>query len=208
MLEFVRALHEAFHTESRWLFVLYMGITFALAFGVLGSALAYVVDTGYQRSLREQKEATANRAPGSIIIRDMAEEDRLRSENKRLQTLLDTRKTDEAIQARARGIQQKLSGFIQTGIALRSEWLQRMGQSAESQRQEVGRIQAWQKSVEDYLKTIPRGDVYAIRFQNQTRGMVGYPEGINVTLAGWWDMLSSDLSRLNEFLTDPDLGKP
>jgi hypothetical protein len=31
--------------------------------------------------------------------------------------------------------------------------------------------------------------------------------GINVNVGGNWDLLLSDLVRLNEFLVDPDLGK-
>jgi hypothetical protein len=55
MLEFVQAIHEAFSTQSKWAFVFYCAGAFAiLAFIVVGF-LAYIVDSGYQRKLQEQR---------------------------------------------------------------------------------------------------------------------------------------------------------
>lgn len=55
MLEFVRLFHEAFHTESRWVFVLSMALGSALVFGIAAGGLAFVVDTAYQRKMRQER---------------------------------------------------------------------------------------------------------------------------------------------------------
>ncbi len=105
-------------------------------------------------------------------------------------------------------IQEKLSDLITQGIALRNGWLKTVGGPEEVQHQSALPIQLWHRAVENYLKTIPRGSIYVVRFQNQVSASGSYPNGISVRLAGTWDILMSDLARLNEFVVDPDLGKP
>jgi len=106
-----------------------------------------------------------------------------------------------------RSIQSKIAAFIKTGNDLRGEWTKRLGGAEQVQRQSAIAISGWHKSVEDYLTTIPRADVYVARFQSRLRPSGSYPMGINVNVGGNWDLLLTDLVRLNEFLVDPDLGK-
>ena len=195
VLEIVQALHEAFHTDSRWLFVLYIALTFAL----LAAALAYVVDSGYQRRLKEQRQSHQS-VP--TFIRDTAEEERLRVEVNRLKKELNDRNTLK------RNIQAKLADFMNQGNLLRDDWQKSMGSTVEVQRAHAKSIEDWHLNVESYLRTIPRGKIYVTKFHNQIRGMGSYPVGINVEVGGAWDTLMSDLRRLSEFIGDPELGNP
>lgn len=52
MLEFAKAVHEAFRIESTWGFVLLMAGMFALFFGLVGGGLGYLVDRQYQNSIK------------------------------------------------------------------------------------------------------------------------------------------------------------
>jgi hypothetical protein len=198
LLEFVQALHEAFHTDSRWLFVLDIGLTFALAFGLLAAGLAYVVDSGYQRKLREQNETPST----PLVIRDTAEEQRLREENARLKEELSLRNELQ------RTIQGKLAEFSSQGTNLHSQWVKRLGMPVDVQRESANAIAVWHKKVENYLGTIPRANLYLTKFRNPTTSTGSYPVGINVELAGWWDVLENDLRRLSEIIDDPNLGRP
>jgi hypothetical protein len=107
-------------------------------------------------------------------------------------------------EARRRGILDKLAGFIQTGNKLREG----MNSTDETlQRRAAMQIPVWHKTIEEYLQTIPRGNIYFAEFQNQILNSM-YPYGLKITDGKeLWDMLVSDLSRLNEFIKDPDLGK-
>jgi hypothetical protein len=105
-------------------------------------------------------------------------------------------------------IESQLASFIRKGNDLRSEWQKCLGSAEQVQRQPALAISGLHKAVGEYLNSIPRGSIYFARFQNQLRSSGSYPEGINVRIAGNWDLLHSDLARLNEFLLDPDLGKP
>jgi diguanylate cyclase (GGDEF)-like protein len=102
----------------------------------------------------------------------------------------------------------KLSGFIVEGAELRNNWRARLGQAESLQKESAEAIPAWHKKIESYLKTIPRGDVYAARFQSAMKSSGSYPVGISLRLAGTWDLLMSDLAELNEFIRETDLGKP
>jgi hypothetical protein len=194
MIEFVQALHAAFHTDSRFLFILYI----ALGFGLFGAALAYVVDSGYQRAIRERVQSQ----PVVTVVGDTAEENRLRNEVEQLSAQLKAR-TDLQ-----HSIQDKLNAFVQQGLDLRKTWISRLNGPEAVQRQSAEAVQKWHQDVENYLRTIPRGSIWLGRFRNQESGLTGYPIGMNMNLSGWWSVLLSDLSRLNEFITDPDLGKP
>jgi hypothetical protein len=105
-------------------------------------------------------------------------------------------------------ITTKLGKLIEKGNSLRDTWSQHLGGPEEVQRQSVLAIQGWHKEVEDYLNAIPKGSIYLARFHNRLAASGAYPTGINMNMAGYWDLLQSDLTRLNEFLTDPDLGTP
>jgi hypothetical protein len=49
MFEIVRAIHQALHTESTWIFV----IVISLASGLVGGGTAWIVDRQYKNSLRD-----------------------------------------------------------------------------------------------------------------------------------------------------------
>jgi hypothetical protein len=120
VLEFVQLLHEAFRTESKWLFVLYVGLGSALVFGILAASLAFLVDTGYQRSLQDHQKATISHPapPPPTIIRDTAEENRLRGEVQQLNGLLDTQKAEEAAKKKREEIRTQLGNLLTENRAL------------------------------------------------------------------------------------------
>jgi hypothetical protein len=91
---------------------------------------------------------------------------------------------------------------------LRSEWEKCLGSAEPVQRQTAHAISGWHKAVEGFLSTLPRGSIYVVRLQSRLKSSGSYPIGINVNIAGNWDLLHSDLTRLNEFLLDPNFGKP
>jgi hypothetical protein len=127
MLEFVQLLHEAFHTESRWLFVLYVGLGSSLVFGILAAVLAFVVDTGYQRSLQEQHQNAASAqltSPPPIVIKDTSEENRLRNEIQRLNSLLSTQKAQEATKRKREEIRTQLGNLMRESRAIMNSCLQ------------------------------------------------------------------------------------
>lgn len=195
VLEFVQALHAAFHTNSKWLFIFYIGLIGFLLFSLLG----YVVQAGYERELRER--AVLSIPPQTVVVKDAAEEDRLRAENAELKAQLD----DRANRSR---IQKQLGVYVDKGLALKNNWAKVLGQDENAQRPCAIAIEKWHKDVEGYLGTIPQGQTYLTRFRIQARSTGVFPVGINFNLSGAWERLDSDLSRLNEFITDPDLGKP
>jgi hypothetical protein len=104
-------------------------------------------------------------------------------------------------------IQSAVAAFIKKGNDLRDDWEKNLG-GVEVQSQKAGAVSVWHKTVANYLSTIPRGNIYVTRFQNRIRPSGAYPAGINISMAGHWDLLQSALTRLNEILLDPDLGKP
>ncbi len=107
-----------------------------------------------------------------------------------------------------RGIQEKLGAFVAQGVAIREGWLKVVVGPEDAQRQSAIAVQKWHTDVANYLHTIPRGTIYLVRFQNQLRPSGSYPIGMNMNVGGNWDLLMSDLARLNEILTDSDLGSP
>jgi hypothetical protein len=196
MFDIVKAFHEAFHTESTWAFVLPVAAMFA----IMSGSLAWVIDKGYKKSLLE-------RPSEPIIVRDTAGEDALRQENNRLRQQLDDRQEQQRIAERRRSIQLKIAEFLVEANTVRAGWLDSLNQPPAKQFSNVEITHAWHRKVEDYLKTIPRGTVYAARFNNQIRAAGSYPIGITANIAGHWDLLMSDVARLNEIMNDPDLGR-
>lgn len=115
----------------------------------------------------------------------------------------------EAIRKKQTEIRDRLSELVTEGVHFRDEWQSaiRANQSELLQRPLVGRIQKWHYQIGEYLKTVPRNSAYLARFQAGVRGPNSYPVGIFMNQAGTWDQLMSDLTTLNEFIADPDLGK-
>ena len=91
-----------------------------LLFGLLAAVLAYVIDTGYQRLLREQRGSASN----PIIFRDTAGEDRLRSEIQRLNALLDTKKADEEARRKRGQVRTHLGSLLNEARATMRACLQ------------------------------------------------------------------------------------
>ena len=106
-----------------------------------------------------------------------------------------------------RAVQKRISQFISSGNSLRNRWVPNAF-SPDQQRAWASSVSDWHRSVEAYLKTIPRGDIYLVRFRNQVGTLHGYPGATTPEGFKGWDMLMSDLTRLNEFLEDPELGAP
>lgn len=69
-------------------------------------------------------------------------------------------------------------------------------------------VARWHGVVRSYLGTLPRGRAYQARLDILGTRQGTYPSGITLAVAGWWTQLQSDLARLNEFIADPNLGKP
>jgi len=71
-----------------------------------------------------------------------------------------------------------------------------------------GEVPYWHAKIENYLRTLPRKDVYMAKLNSAHRTDFGYPIGINMKVAGNWDLLLLDLTSLKDFMDDPDFGKP
>lgn len=107
-------------------------------------------------------------------------------------------------------IRNHLIGLITKGVQIRDEWDKTIGtgQTEQQQASHVDAVKKWHSEILTYLKTIPRSEIYLARFRAGTRTSNTYPVAIFSSQAGAWNMLMTDLEKLNEFLTDPDLGKP
>jgi hypothetical protein len=99
-------------------------------------------------------------------------------------------------------VREDLSRFVIEGNNLREQWESRLNQPIEVQQQSANDILAWHKRVEGYLDKPTLGLTYLARFKNQIRGGGSYPSGIMVKIAGAWDLLHSDLERLDEFIKE------
>jgi hypothetical protein len=105
-------------------------------------------------------------------------------------------------------IQNKLSAFLNEGTGLREEWKKRLlDPSKDLQLLSAASVKSWHARVEAYLKAIPKGNVYVSRFNVSQAGR-DYPLGINYNVDDEWNLLLSDLNRLNEFIADTSLGSP
>ena len=118
-------------------------------------------------------------------------------------------KRNEATEKAHHSIQDKISRYINTGNSLRTTFTPGYPPSQEKQHAWSGSVDSWHKSIEHYLETIPRGSVYLARFRNQVRSNASYPGGgMTPEWYDHWDLLSSDLARLEEFLQDSEIGTP
>lgn len=99
-------------------------------------------------------------------------------------------------------MREDLSRFVIEGNNLRDQWERRLNQPENVQKQSANDILAWHKRVEDYIEKPPLGLTYLARFKNQKRGNSSYPSGIMVKIAGAWDLLHSDLERLDEIIRE------
>jgi hypothetical protein len=159
-------------------------------------------------SLQKTKLETQLRLKSQAL--DKANDD-LRELRSRVPKVIDRDGRGDAakrIEAQTVEIRAQLSGFVKRGIELRNGWSKTLGEAENIQRPNAEAVQAWHASLEKYVATIPRGDIYVVRFQipPQTGGSV--PIGMNVNLSGFWELIASDLGHLNELISDPNLGKP
>jgi hypothetical protein len=99
-------------------------------------------------------------------------------------------------------VREDLSRFVIEGNNLREQWESRLNQPLEVQRESANDIFAWHKRIEVYLSKPPLGLTYLARFKNQIRSGGSYPSGIMVKISGAWDLLHSDLERLDEFIKE------
>lgn len=120
-------------------------------------------------------------------------------------TVASTARANEA----QRTVQEKLTELVERGLLSRDQWQLKIDQGGteDAQRACASTAEQWEQGVEGYLQTIPRGAIYVGRFLNSPRGQ-SYPPGLAANFAVRWDLLSGELARLNEFMLDPDLGKP
>jgi hypothetical protein len=107
-----------------------------------------------------------------------------------------------------RAIQEQLAKLMNEGIMLRSRWNNVMGQPEENQRAVARDIPYWHAQIENYIRTLPRSDVYLVRLNSAHRSDLGYPIGMNMNVGGNWDILLVDLVSLKELMDDPEFGKP
>ena len=111
-----------------------------------------------------------------------------------------------------RQIQSALSDFATEGSKIRDDWKAFMAQHANQhlpQRTYASRARDWHVKVGNYLRTIPRGNTYVARLNAAPKtGAGGWPLGIDYTVSETFDLLSSDLTILNEFQRDTELGEP
>jgi hypothetical protein len=185
VLELVQAVHAAFHTESRWLFVFYIGV---IGF-FLAALLAYVVQMGYERELHERSVPVAATAD-PVIVRDTAEEERLRSENADLKQQLDER-------AQHHKDQQTVAEFLEQGNALKAAC------DSLQERQDLVEIaNQWGAGTYKALEKINLS--YAARFQAATGPTYSRDLGgkllpqVNVNVWNWLNIRTDALSRILE----------
>ena len=117
--------------------------------------------------------------------------------------------TDQHIEQAHRSAQARIGRFIDAGNALSKQMTPGISVPQYGQQKWSLSVHAWHNSVEAYLKTLPNGKIYLSSFRNKMlRGI--YPAGPINTPEGYdaWDLLSSDLSKLEEFLQDKEFGNP
>ncbi len=116
---------------------------------------------------------------------------------------------DEATEKARRSIQGKISRYIDTGNSLRTRFFPGSVYPDKDQHEWALSVQSWHKAIENYLKTIPRGNVYLARFRSQSRGNESYlGGGMTPEYYETWKLLMSDQQKLEEFLQDPSIGAP
>jgi hypothetical protein len=139
-------------------------------------------------------------------------EQQVRDLQNQQQQFLSQRQRSEAEEKQQTEIRTHLGKLITRGTKLRDNLREVIGdgtktQTLAQQQAFVDGVQQWHSETVSYIKTIPRSDIYLARFESGVRGTSSYPNGIFQIQLGSWDLLMSDLAKLNEFITDPDLGK-
>ena len=129
----------------------------------------------------------------------------LRSEQQRL---LEQEKESREQEKKRSEIQTKLAQLTNEGIVIRSKWTQVLGQPEDIQRIPANEVRYWHAKLENYIRTLPRSSLYLAKLNSATRTDIGYSVGMNMNIAGSWDMLLADLASLKDFINDPNLGKP
>jgi len=136
------------------------------------------------------------------------ENNRLKSESQNTTSPANNSGESRNIQLK-REIQSKLSLFMTRGEAIRDAWKAAMGKPGESQLPHANKARQWHTELEDYLRKIPKGDIYIARLNSAPRtGFGGYPMGHDPKVNDTWDLLISDLAVLDQFIKDPELGRP
>ena len=189
-----------------------LGIVWAFAFLVCTATTVYnnhAALTSANSSLRSRNETLSNQANRVPRLEEQLRSLQLEVEEKSQVKAKNPWDQAGGTNAIRREVLTKISEFMTSGNALRTELIPGVSYSQSKQEEWASSVQKWSDSVENYLKTIPRGDIYLARFKNEVmRGI--YPAGAVTTPEAYnsWDLLVSDLSRLEEFTQDQDLGKP
>jgi len=106
-------------------------------------------------------------------------------------------------------IRKALGSLVDDGLAIQTGWLKQMEKrETKAQFLSADKVRPWHSKVETYLKTIPNGDSYLRRFRIAPSGVGSWPFGIMYDLGGTYNQLVSDLNRIGEFISDPNLGRP
>lgn len=166
------------------------------------SAFAYFLAHTVHKSKSSSNQATLTDPRISGLEQEIGN---LRSQQ---QKLLDQQSRLDAEKNRRREVQDKIAEFMTAGNSLRTDWAAKVGSPESVQQGCANSVKQWNAEVESYLKAIPRGNFYLAKFKNRTPSSAVYPLGLQMNLAGWWNLLDSDLYRLDEFVKDADLGKP
>lgn len=115
---------------------------------------------------------------------------------------------DVGAQAERRKIQDKCAEYVAAAKQIEQGWIARLGKSEEEQKQSALAAEKWHNDVEHYLGIIPRGNIYVAKFATPVSAGNGYPIGMNMDYAGYWQRLLGDMKTLTDIMSDPDLGKP
>lgn len=189
MLEIVQALHAAFHTDSRWLFVVYIGIL-----GFVGAAgLAYVVDSGYQRAVRERLDFP----PTPVVVRDTAEEDRLRNQVQDLISKLHTQTEKDASKKKREEIRTQLGNLLTSGRQVMNDCFSKQqtpGFSCEKTAND------WFHSAADYIQKNLEPSYYS-RFVNASGNSLSYT-GVSPAINPTMNSVNYKCEALEQFIME------
>jgi hypothetical protein len=99
-------------------------------------------------------------------------------------------------------VRKELSRLALEGSTLRDKWFSHVRANGGTEPPSGNDILAWHKRVEDYLAKPSLGLTYVARFKNQTRSNGSYPILMGKRSELDWDLLLSDLERLDEFIKE------
>lgn len=99
-------------------------------------------------------------------------------------------------------VRKELSRLALEGSTLRDTWFNHVRANGGMEPPSSKDILDWHKRVEDYLAKPPLGLTYVARFKNQTRSNGTYPILMGKKSELDWDLLLSDLERLDEFIKE------